>query len=531
MHGFQAQLAGTSTVTASTFSGNSAGWLGGGIDCGGALTVATSTFSGNLAQAGGAISNGGTLSVVNSTLADNSAYAGGGGGIFNQATLTVVNSTIAYNGATDGGGGIFDSEGTATLDNTIVAANTEGSGLGALAADITGSPVFGTSAYNLVGVDNTESLSASNDNLLNIRNPGLGALGNNGGPTQTIALLAGSPAIDAGNNALAVDPTTGDHLAYDQRGTGYPRVVGASVDIGAFERPTVIGSPTMYTVNLTSASGAGSGNAGDLVYVIGQADANANLAGSVIAFDSTVFASAQTITLSSTLQLSEPSGPLVIVGPGAGLATISVNNAVGVLQVTNGSVVTVSRLTISGGSASDGGGILNLDWGTLTVSGSTLSGNSASNDGGGIASGGFLTVSGSTLSGNSASVNGGGIYNVETLAVTGSSLSGASAGVNGGGIFNAATMTVTTSTLSGNSAAGGGGICNVGSLTVSGSTLSGNSAAVGGGIFNDQTLTVGGSTLSGNSASDYGGGIYNVGTLTVNGSTIADNTAYLGGGI
>ncbi len=474
----------------------------------------------------------GARGVVNSTLADNSAYAGGGGGIFeDQATLTVVNSTIAYNGATDGGGGIFDSEGTATLDNTIVAANPQELGLGEPADDITGSPVFGTSAYNLVGVDNTESLSASNDNLLNIRNPGLGALGNNGGPTQTIALLAGSPAIDAGNNALAVDPTTGDHLAYDQRGTGYPRVVGASVNIRDFERPTVIGSPTMYTVNLTSASGAGSGNAGGpglrdrpgrRQRQPGRQRDRVRLDGLRLGRDSRSRA---------RCSFSEPSGPLVIVGPGAGLATISVNNAVGVLQVADGSVATVSRLTISGGSASDGGGILNLDWGTLTVSGSTLSGNSASNDGGGIASGGFLTVSGSTLSGNSAAFIGGGIYNVETLAVTGSTLSGNSAGVNGGGIFNAATMTVTTSTLSGNSAAGGGGICNVGSLTVSGSTLSGNSAAVGGGIFNDQTLTVGGSTLSGNSASDYGGGIYNVGTLTVNGSTIADNTAYLGGGI
>jgi len=59
----------------------------------------------------------------------------------------------------------------------------------------------------------------------------LGPLQNNGGPTRTHALLAGSPAIDAGNNAANVD--------FDQRGAGFVRIVGASADIGAFEVQTV----------------------------------------------------------------------------------------------------------------------------------------------------------------------------------------------------------------------------------------------------------------------------------------------------
>ena len=132
---------------------------------------------------------------------------------------------------------------------------------------------------------------SGNGNLVGVTNPGLGLLGYNGGPTETIALLAGSPAIDAGSTALAVDQND-NPLTTDQRGAGYPRVAGASVDIGAFERPATIGSATVYTVDLTSASGAGSGDSGDLVYVIEQADANANLAGSVITFDPTVFAHA-----------------------------------------------------------------------------------------------------------------------------------------------------------------------------------------------------------------------------------------------
>src|SRR5208337_1025368 len=66
-------------------------------------------------------------------------------------------------------------------------------------------------------------------------NPGLGPLANNGGPTQTMALLRGSPAINAGSNALAVDA----NLTTDQRGAGFPRIVGGTVDIGAYESPFI----------------------------------------------------------------------------------------------------------------------------------------------------------------------------------------------------------------------------------------------------------------------------------------------------
>ena len=172
-----------------------------------------------------------------------------------------------------------------TLDNTIVAANTVGTGLGASEVDTGGAGYQSASAYNLIGVDGSGELS-SNDNLIGITNFGLGVLGNNGGPTQTIALLAGSPAIGAGNVALAVDQN-GNPLTTDQRGAGFPRTINGMVDIGAFERPTTIGSPTVYTVDLTSADGTGSGDSGDLVYVIEQADANPNLAGSIINFDPT----------------------------------------------------------------------------------------------------------------------------------------------------------------------------------------------------------------------------------------------------
>ncbi len=154
-------------------------------------------------------------------------------------SIILVNDTVADNDVSAGGaGGGFDIQaGTATLDNTIVALNTNGTGSGAPADDIAGA-VSSTSAYNLIGTGGSGGLTnGTNGNLVGVADPGLdpNGLQNNGGPTQTIALLPGSPAIDAGSNALAVDPTTGLPLVYDQRGPGFPRIVNGTVDIGAFE--------------------------------------------------------------------------------------------------------------------------------------------------------------------------------------------------------------------------------------------------------------------------------------------------------
>ena len=109
--------------------------------------------------------------------------------------------------------------------------NTVGGGLSPLELDTGGTPFASTSAYDLIGVDSTGSFKWRQ------RQPGRrdqrrpGPPGRNGGPTQTIALMAGSPAINAGSTALAVDQN-GNPLTTDQRGAGFPRVNG-TVDIGA----------------------------------------------------------------------------------------------------------------------------------------------------------------------------------------------------------------------------------------------------------------------------------------------------------
>ena len=200
--------------------------FGGGVfNDGGTLTISNSTFSGNSAVFGGGIknSNGSTLAVSNSTFSGNNADLSGGG-IDNAGTATVSNSTFSGNSTDFEGGSIYNSSDNLTLKNSIVANSPSG-------GDCGGTLPITDSGYNLVE-DGTCGVSAANNSLSG--DPGLGPLAPNGGPTETHALLEGSTAIDKGNNAFALD-TEGNVLEFDQRGEGFPRIVGGTVDIGAFE--------------------------------------------------------------------------------------------------------------------------------------------------------------------------------------------------------------------------------------------------------------------------------------------------------
>ena len=240
-----------------TFSGNSAEY-GGAIFNGGTLTIGNSTFSGNQSDFGGAIYNepaSGTVSVsiANTTFSGNSATIGGA--IVNDAAdynadLTLVNCTVSGNSASTSTGGVVNKNdgSTAWLLNTIVAGNTAPTD-----PDVQGAfDLSGTVGNNLIGdTGDATGFSAANHDLFGSNANPLSAgldpngLRNNGGPTSTIALIPGSPAIDAG-----YDTTQAPYnLTTDQRGAGFPREIGSHVDIGAYEfqtpTPTISGfSPT-----------------------------------------------------------------------------------------------------------------------------------------------------------------------------------------------------------------------------------------------------------------------------------------------
>ncbi len=159
--------------------------------------------------------------LTDSTVSDNEAVDSGGG-ISNSRELTLTNSTVSGNTADDYGGGIGNNVGTASLKNTIVANNTA-----AIDNDCTG--MINSNGYNLDS-DGTCNLTGPGD--LPNTNPNLGPLADNGGSTQNHALLAGSPAIDAGSPDCPPPAT-------DQRGVVRPQ--GVACDIGAFElKPLVV---------------------------------------------------------------------------------------------------------------------------------------------------------------------------------------------------------------------------------------------------------------------------------------------------
>jgi uncharacterized repeat protein (TIGR01451 family) len=213
---------GTVTVNNSNFFDNYGGYDGGGIANGiantyGTVTVTNSIFVGNYGSTGGGgiYNPRGTLSVANSTFSGNSAgYGGvGGGGIYNNGILTVSSSTFSGNSAFGGGGIEGYYNGTTILKNTIVANSSMGGNCTGLITDGGG---------NLSYPDSTCPGINSN--------PVLGLLQNNGGPTETMALLSGSAAINAGDPAGCTDDQD-NPLSTDQR--GFPRF--GRCDIGAYE--------------------------------------------------------------------------------------------------------------------------------------------------------------------------------------------------------------------------------------------------------------------------------------------------------
>lgn len=213
---------GATTLHASTIYYNGAYEVG-GIWTKGAVTIDSSLIARNSASltAGMRATHGAdayTATIVDSTIAYNHSVARVGG-LNLIISATISNTTIASNEAFNGLAGVLFSGETLDLESTIIANNMAGP----IPDDfeVYGTPTV-TGANNLVvsGSGPLPPDTISDDPLLDV-------LGDNGGPTFTMALMPGSPAIDTGNNVA--------QLANDQRGAGFARVVGAGADIGAFE--------------------------------------------------------------------------------------------------------------------------------------------------------------------------------------------------------------------------------------------------------------------------------------------------------
>ena len=215
---------GSSTVTANTAVN------GGGIHTAGTLGLVTSTVSGNTASGrsprGGGINvaSGAGAALVNATISGNTAAAtvgaSLGGGIASSGGLSFNGVTIANNTATSAGGFYEDAVGAAappprTIANTIVSGNsgTECGGAG-LDTDTTRNSVSDDATCAFTGTGDRQGFSAQ-----------LIALANNGGTTNTHALLPASPAINNGSACAATD----------QRGVARPQPAGGQCDVGAYE--------------------------------------------------------------------------------------------------------------------------------------------------------------------------------------------------------------------------------------------------------------------------------------------------------
>ncbi len=599
---------GALTIANSTLSGNRAPTnstgSGGAIynETGGTVTITDSTLSGNYAYgSGGAITNHGTFDggdnsivISKSTLSGNSVTNAFGGAIYNfGSNLTVINSTLVGNTAWMGGAIYSESNSRLWLRNATIAGNTAGAGYtghGGGGIYNFGSYLYysntiisnnhsngSVDCYSTVGAEeNVANLVQASeayreckrpgDPPLNTSDPLLGSLAPNGGPTLTMALGDGSPAIDAGDDGICA--YAGGVNNMDQRGIVRPQ--GAHCDIGAYEYASK--NITAFSFASPAATGVINGtnisvnvpygtDVTGLVPTITHTGASVNpnsgvaqnftapVVYTVTASDATTKAYTVTVTscdANSVVTNSNDNGPgslrdLILGACPGGVITFNGDYTIG---LTSAELTINKDLTIDGSghiisiSGQNARRVFTVNSGvTATFSNLEITQGYSSDFGGGIQNQGALTLLNSKVSASKADYQGAGVHNTGTLTVTNSTLSGNTAGTvsatgAGGGIFNASTgaATIRNSTLWTNTAAMGGGLVNDGgTLTLVNSTLVGNEATGfmgvgGGGILNGGTLNITNSTLSANTApATSGGGIMNSGTLNYANTIIADS--------
>ena len=468
---------------------NTADLSGGGIYSEGTLTVNNSAIYNNEAQrrsSGGGISNAGTATINQSTIANNSVNArASGGGISNNGTLTVSNSTVSGNL-----GGIYNevtNDGEATIISTVVAGNINNNDL---ESNIT------SGGNNLIGGDSISSLDLPG-NLVNAQDSDivgtadnlidalLGELQDNGGSTPTIALLDGSPAIDAGSNP--------NNLETDQRGSGFDRTVADATDIGAFEVQDADGeqpeTPSNIVVSILEDENDGDFSSGDLSLREAIALANELEGADTITFDESL--SGSTITLNESNEREIIIYDSVAID-GLGQDNLTLDGGF-IFNVESGVDLAIDGLNLAGGKIDSSG--------NLTFSNSSISqtiNRSGSSDNSSIISRGTLDLTDSTIEDSDGGGNLGILIESGTANIERSTIANHEGVLAGAGILirTDAVADIINSTIANNSARGSAGISNSGTANVTNSTVVANNGGIGsGGVI---TLGEGVTTLTSN---------------------------------
>lgn len=536
----------TMTISNSAFTGNN------GTNSGGAIyniyaTAATtdSDFTNNSAStSGGAIYNAGTMGTSTSdpginggdftyNYAGTSSVSGYGGAIYNTGTIYIKDATFSDNGKiynsgspityTRFGGAIYNT-GTMNISGGFFTSNAT-TILGGTTAD-TG---FGGAIYN------TGTLTISNGTTFKSNNSESsgGAIYNTAsGVISSLSGTFGSATLSDGNTATVSGGAiynAGTITALSGTFTNNSSARGGAIyNTGTI---TEIASGTKFETNSVSAHG------GALYNYSGSITANG-----VTFDDNTATGNAGAIYNRTGANLTINNG------------TFTNNSAQWSGGILNVGTTSLTNTTFSNNSAYYCGALLNDAVGTLTVTGGSFSENTAQQLGGAVYNNGPATLTNVTFTENSiTNGDGGAIYNGGDLTLSGGSFSGnttasSSLEARGGAIFNYTGKTITINggtTFTNNSASSpsnmalGGAIANFGTANITGATFTGNSVTSssyysgGGAIYNQTgTMTITNDSFSNNSAATTGGAIFNAGTLNIIDSNFTNNTAgTLGGAI
>lgn len=485
---------------------------------------------------------------------------GGGGIASDRATLAVNDSIISGNQAAGhtedyGGGGIAVIGGSAVVRRSIIRENS----LIKNAATEHGSSRFGAGLYALgANVDILNTTVSANSG-----HEGAG-LANIGGGTMRLSfvnVVGNTSDYEGGGiqNELSTLIINSSRIADN-----------TSVNVGG-GLYNFAGNVTLNKVevinNETGAKGGGIWNSGRATAAIGKV----TIANSVIRDNSANDGGGVGNTRDSLLTIRDTTiADNSAVRHGGGIANINTESfapgTVSLLRTTlsgntagqyGGGLFSIKNATnivdstIINNQAFEGGGLANLDAGTLKVSTTRLENNLAANEGGGITNEMATTIlTYVTVKANTSGGDGGGLYNFAgNVTITASSFTGNTAASEGGGVENTGrataaigTMTISRSSFTGNTAEVGGGIDNKrdSQMTVRDTLVSGNHATLaGGGLANQSTeafapgvLSLQRVTVSGNSADEYGGGLFAIKNFTnIVDSLIRENTAHQGGGL